>query len=115
MQRLITTHEATMIEFIDLPTCDPFFTTDCCGPSTRSERSFMPSIDENSNGVGRRDSAARNNSETLLIFPRDRAAIWHRIARRLWDGGGHIIARFPSWLGRLLSDVDVNDWPAPFH
>jgi serine O-acetyltransferase len=115
MQRLITTHEATMIEFIDLPTCNPFATADGYGPSSSSEPPRLLSIGENPDCLRRHEASARGRRETLPTYPGVRETIWHRFARRLLDGGGHIILRLPSWLGRFLSDVDVHHWPAPYH
>jgi serine acetyltransferase len=106
-----------MVEFIDFPTCNPFVTDDCCGSSSRSEPSLTHSINEDIDRVPLRvrDAALRSKRETLPISSAVHAAIWHRIACRLRDGGGRIAARVPSWLGRFLRDVDVHHWPAPFH
>jgi serine O-acetyltransferase len=50
--------------------------------------------------VRARDPAARNSLETLLI--------WYRIAHRLWRRGLRFPARFLSWFGRLVSNVDIH-------
>jgi serine O-acetyltransferase len=104
-----------MIELIDVPTCNPFGAADFCGSSSRSEPSLTHSINEDTNCVRLRDTAVRSKRETVEISPAVHAAILRRIARLLRNGGGRIAARFPSWLSRFLSDVDVHHWPAPFH
>jgi len=58
--------------------------------------------------VRARDPAARNSLETLLTYPGVHAVIWYRVAHRLWRRGLRFPARFLSWFGRLVSNVDIH-------
>jgi len=58
--------------------------------------------------VFERDPAARSTLEILATYPGVHALIWHRIANRLWRGGWRFSARFVSWLGRFLTNVDIH-------
>jgi serine O-acetyltransferase len=104
-----------MAELIDVPTCNPFVTVDCCGSPGLSEPSLLRLIKQDLDCVRQRDPAARNMLETLLTYPGVHVVIWHRIAHRLWDGGWRFLARFLSWLARFLPNGDIHHWPAPFH
>lgn len=111
MRSLIAVHEADMVEWIDLPTCNPFGTGDCCGPSVPpgpAGPSLTLLIKEDLNCVRERDPAARGKFETLLTYPGVHAVIWHRIAHRLWMSNWHFIARLLSWFCRFLTNVDIH-------
>ena len=58
--------------------------------------------------VSLRDPAARGELETLLIYPGVHALIWHRVAHRFWLANWRFVARALSWLGRLLTNVDIH-------
>ncbi|MFG1352753.1 serine O-acetyltransferase [Xanthobacter autotrophicus] len=58
--------------------------------------------------VKSRDPAARNTLEIVLTYPGVHAVIWHRLASRLWRRGIKFPARFLSWLGRFLTNVDIH-------
>lgn len=58
--------------------------------------------------VKSRDPAARNTVEIVLTYPGVHAVIWHRLASRLWRRGVKFPARFLSWLGRFLTNVDIH-------
>ena len=58
--------------------------------------------------VRMRDPAARNEVETLLLYPGIHAIIWHRIASRLWRSGWRFLARFVSWLSRFFTNIDIH-------
>ena len=58
--------------------------------------------------VAARDPAAGGTLEVLLTYPGVHAIIWHRIANRLWRHGHRFSARFLSWLGRALTNVDIH-------
>jgi serine O-acetyltransferase len=58
--------------------------------------------------VRARDPAARNSFETLLTYPGVHAVIWYRLAHALWRRGYFFPARFLSWVGRALSNVDIH-------
>jgi serine O-acetyltransferase len=108
MRSLIAVHEADMVEWIELPTRNPFATADCYGASGPAGPSLTLLIKEDLNCVRERDPAARGRLETLLTYPGVHAVIWHRIAHRLWMSGWRFIARLLSWLGRFLTNVDIH-------
>ena len=58
--------------------------------------------------VKARDPAARATFEIVLTYPGVHAIIWHRLASRLWRRGVKFPARFLSWLGRFLTNVDIH-------
>lgn len=97
-----------MAEMIDVPTCNPFVAADWCGSSGPAKPSFLHLIKEDLDCVRQRDPAARTKLEALLTYPGVHAVIWHRIAHRLWGGGWRFLARFLSWLGRFLTNVDIH-------
>ena len=65
-------------------------------------------IREDVDCVKSRDPAARNTVEIVLTYPGVHAVIWHRLASRLWRRGIKFPARFLSWLGRFLTNVDIH-------
>ena len=65
-------------------------------------------IREDVNCVKARDPAARHTFEIVLTYPGVHAIIWHRLASRLWQRGVKFPARFLSWLGRFLTNVDIH-------
>jgi serine O-acetyltransferase len=71
-------------------------------------QSLWKLLSEDLNCVRARDPAARNSFETLITYPGVHAIIWHRIASRLWSRGFRFPARFLSWFGRLVSNVDIH-------
>ncbi len=76
---------------------------------TRSNRpSLWRLLAEDLNCVRARDPAARNVFETLITYPGVHAIIWFRLANRLWLRGFRFSARFLSWFGRLVSNVDIH-------
>jgi len=97
-----------MVEWIELPTRNPFATADCCGASGPAGPSLTLLIKEDLDCVRERDPAARGRLETLLTYPGVHAVIWHRIAHWLWMSGWRFIARLLSWLGRFLTNVDIH-------
>ena len=97
-----------MAQMIDVPTCNPFVAADWCGSSGPAKPSFLHLIKEDLDCVRQRDPAARTKLEALLTYPGVHAVIWHRIAHRLWGGGWRFLARFLSWLGRFLTNVDIH-------
>ena len=58
--------------------------------------------------VPERDPAARNRLEIFFTYPGLHAVIWHRAANRLWTRGWKTSARFVSWFGRFLTNVDIH-------
>lgn len=65
-------------------------------------------IREDIHCVKSRDPAARNTLEIILTYPGVHAVIWHRLANRVWLRGVKFPARFLSWLGRFLTNVDIH-------
>lgn len=58
--------------------------------------------------VKARDPAARFAFEIWLTYPGVHAIVWHRLAHALWGRGHRFSARFLSWLGRFLTNVDIH-------
>ncbi|MFG1277994.1 serine O-acetyltransferase [Xanthobacter autotrophicus] len=75
---------------------------------TASALSVWRLIREDVDCVKSRDPAARNTVEIVLTYPGVHAVIWHRLASRLWRRGIKFPARFLSWLGRFLTNVDIH-------
>ncbi|MCZ7593817.1 MAG: serine O-acetyltransferase [Hyphomicrobium sp.] len=70
--------------------------------------SLLALLREDVRCVRSRDPAARSDVETLLTYPGVHAIIWHRLAHRLWRAGWRFAGRLVSWLGRLLTNVDIH-------
>lgn len=58
--------------------------------------------------VFQRDPAARSTLEVLSTYPGVHAILTHRISHRLWRAGWRFPARFLSFLGRTLTNVDIH-------
>ncbi|UCV09526.1 serine O-acetyltransferase [Dechloromonas denitrificans] len=58
--------------------------------------------------VFQRDPAARSTLEVLTTYPGVHAVLTHRLAHRLWLSGWRFPARFLSFLGRTLTNVDIH-------
>ena len=58
--------------------------------------------------VKARDPAARFTAEIVLTYPGVHAIVWQRLAHALWGRGHRFAARFLSWLGRFLTNVDIH-------
>jgi serine O-acetyltransferase len=58
--------------------------------------------------VKARDPAARFTVEIVLTYPGVHAIIWQRLSHALWRRGRRFPARFLSWLGRFLTNVDIH-------
>ncbi len=55
-----------------------------------------------------RDPAARNLQEVLLIYPGVHAVLIYRLSHRLWLAGWKFAARWLSFMGRWLTNVDIH-------
>jgi serine O-acetyltransferase len=55
-----------------------------------------------------RDPAARSTLEVLTTYPGVHAVLTHRLSHRLWQTGWRFPARFLSFLGRTLTNVDIH-------
>ena len=58
--------------------------------------------------VFQRDPAARSTLEVLTTYPGVHAILAHRLSHRLWRSGWRFPARFLSFLGRTLTNVDIH-------
>ncbi|MBS1145311.1 MAG: serine O-acetyltransferase [Proteobacteria bacterium] len=58
--------------------------------------------------VFQRDPAARSTFEVLTTYPGVHAILTHRLSHRLWRAGWRFPARFLSFLGRTLTNVDIH-------
>jgi serine O-acetyltransferase len=58
--------------------------------------------------VFQRDPAARSTLEVLTTYPGVHAILTHRLSHRLWRAGWRFPARFLSFLGRTLTNVDIH-------
>ncbi len=58
--------------------------------------------------VFQRDPAARSTLEVLTTYPGVHALLTHRLSHRLWLSGWRFSARFLSFLGRTLTNVDIH-------
>ena len=76
-----------------------------CGASAST---LFAKLREDVDCVAKRDPAARNFLEVLLLYPGVHALLWHRLAHRLWRGGAKFPARFVSWLSRFLTNIDIH-------
>ncbi len=55
-----------------------------------------------------RDPAARNLPEVLMIYPGVHAVLIYRLSHRLWLSKWKFTARWLSFIGRLLTNVDIH-------
>jgi serine O-acetyltransferase len=95
-------HEVLMANVVDGPPLAEVSVSPARAPS------LFRQIREDVGCVRMRDPAARNELETLLLYPGIHAIIWHRIAHRLWCGGWRFPGRFVSWLSRFLTNIDIH-------
>jgi serine O-acetyltransferase len=58
--------------------------------------------------VLQRDPAARNVLEVALLYPGVHALVIYRVANSLWRRGIKFPARFLSWFGRLVTNIDIH-------
>jgi serine O-acetyltransferase len=58
--------------------------------------------------VFQRDPAARSTLEVLTTYPGVHALLTHRLSHRLWLSGWRFPARFLSFIGRALTNVDIH-------
>jgi len=65
-------------------------------------------VSEDISCVKERDPAARNVFEIILLYPGVHAVIFYRFANRAWRARWRFVARFLSWLGRFLTNVDIH-------
>jgi serine O-acetyltransferase len=74
----------------------------------RPAPSLLALVAEDIGCVRARDPAARGTAEIVLTYPGIHAVVWYRIAHALWQRRARFPARFLSWLGRFLTNVDIH-------
>lgn len=55
-----------------------------------------------------RDPAARSRLEVMLCYPGLHALLFHRVAHGAWKRGWHLLGRFLSHIGRLLTGIEIH-------
>ncbi|MAR89757.1 MAG: serine O-acetyltransferase [Pseudomonadota bacterium] len=84
------------------------YADDCIHAVTPQPKSLLQQWREDIASVFQRDPAARTGFEVLTTYPGVHAVMLHRISHRLWRRGLRYPARFLSFLGRMLSNVDIH-------
>lgn len=95
-------------EMSDVPFDESLSGRTVAGGAGRATPSLLASIREDVACVKARDPAARFTAEIVLTYPGVHASVWHRLAHALWTRGRRFPARFVSWLGRFLTNVDIH-------
>ncbi len=72
------------------------------------KQSLLEQMKEDVNCVFARDPAARNLPEVLLVYPGVHAVLIYRVSHRLWLSEWKFVARWLSFLGRWLTNVDIH-------
>jgi serine O-acetyltransferase len=65
-------------------------------------------LKEDLNCVFERDPAARNHWEVMLTYPGLHAIALHRVSHSLWNRGFCFAARWLSYFGRMLTQIDIH-------
>jgi serine O-acetyltransferase len=55
-----------------------------------------------------RDPAARSRLEVVLCYPGFHALVFYRVGHWLWQRRWHLAGRFVSYLGRILTAIDIH-------
>ena len=55
-----------------------------------------------------RDPAARSRLEVVLCYPGFQALLFYRLAHWLWERGWHLVGRFVSHVGRMLTGIEIH-------
>ena len=69
---------------------------------------LLATLREDLTCVFQRDPAARSTFEVLTTYPGVHAILTHRLSHRLWLSGWRFAARFLSFMGRTLTNVDIH-------
>ena len=77
-------------------------------PCQPLRQSLLAQMKEDVACVFARDPAARNLPEVLLIYPGVHAVLIYRVSHRLWLSGWKFAARWLSFMGRWLTNVDIH-------
>jgi serine O-acetyltransferase len=78
------------------------------GPAPKRDRSIWTLLCEDVECVADRDPAARNTFDVLTCYPGIHAIIAHRIANAMWRRGARWLARFISYLARMVTNIDIH-------
>ncbi|MBY0431722.1 MAG: serine acetyltransferase, partial [Rhodospirillales bacterium] len=63
---------------------------------------------EDIESIRSRDPAARSTAEILLCYPGLHALIFYRIAHAAWNRRLHLLGRFLSHLGKMLTGIEIH-------
>jgi serine O-acetyltransferase len=63
---------------------------------------------EDIDAIMARDPAARSRLEVFLCYPGLHAVVIHRLSHRIWASGAHVLARFISHIGRMLTGIEIH-------
>jgi serine O-acetyltransferase len=77
-------------------------------PDHGAERSIWQLLCEDVACVAERDPAARGTFDVLTCYPGIHALIAYRIANALWHRGARWPARFLSYMGRMITNIDIH-------
>ena len=77
-------------------------------PALAAQPALWTLLKEDLACVFQRDPAARSTIEVLTTYPGVHAILAHRVAHRLWQAGWRYPARFLSFIGRLVTNVDIH-------
>lgn len=73
-----------------------------------AETSFFKSIVEDIDAAMARDPSAKSRLEVVLCFPGFQALLFYRISHWLWDRKLHLLGRWISAVGRVLTGVEIH-------
>lgn len=69
---------------------------------------FFKNLNEDIACVFQRDPAARTKWEVMTTYPGVHAVMIHRISHVLWERNWRYTARFLSFMGRMLTQIDIH-------
>jgi serine O-acetyltransferase len=78
------------------------------GPDHGAERGIWRLLCEDVACVAQRDPAARGTFDVLTCYPGIHALIAYRISNALWHRGARWPARFLSYMGRMITNIDIH-------
>ena len=70
--------------------------------------SVLARLREDINAIMERDPAARSRTEVVLCYPGFHARLFHMVASAAWRRGLHLIGRFISHVGRVLTGIEIH-------
>ncbi|MDG2034355.1 MAG: serine O-acetyltransferase [Rhodospirillales bacterium] len=65
-------------------------------------------LTEDIDSFTRRDPAARSRTEVLLCYPGYHAVLFYRLANALWRRRLHLLGRFISNIGKILTGIEIH-------